>query len=1796
MASSFRPPNLSGDDVQETLEKEKGEADGIVVVVHERPRIADPPLDIELVGERSDSSSEIDTPPSNDCPRLPSTDLDNHVTNVSGGGSYQLRTPMPTATGANQSTLDDVEASSSEESIYQSVRSDTPTNPVKIYGMGTDDLPADPFDSQDLARSIPGLYRILELVTEQGSGGLAWGTALTPSQVDKIIISQNSLKEFINTISPGAYASMTKVNFNMLDQCVVKPVGIYGSKEEIVRFLLTLRVADDTIATHLLSEPRVTEAHPTLRSGLYILRTTTDEPNGSEQIYVIHWPEQNTWDDSAPSQVRRNRVAFMRYLTRMCDQIVALVSPDHARRMVWNELGEDDEDDQGDRIIKCVVQRTTEQEESVQVREGFKGEPSECGEQCSMKPFLLLGETAQGFMTVQHQPSRRAVELFEGRFFSEIQLQNYLASNSLYLSEALDGRGLQILVHVGLEKRFSQECAEWKHQSKAIRERYKKIFDDRFRTARDELAKLAESLNRAARNAVIDAVVALYPFVDKQAPQYTGTCTEGPPVSFSQIIDAYPEADGLFQHNIQECSVISDPEFRIMKDQLCLVVELMPRTKHLDSKIRDPIWLAARDGGFQEAQRATKSLSPDSPGMLKMLSDFWQKLKKSFVNPQTDTPSIESILEEAQEAALKVTDSEFFRIVVEKKRVQKSPQLAQLAEKARLKAKSYLQRTMAHVVRKVVWSIREVQEKNCHARIKTECYDQEDQEQSKLRVQLIRFVNNLSTQVQSRHTLRINSVQQEQKHQLGPAKTYKLWGQQESQEDPVTCYTVHSMDVMEEDKHNSKLDPSSIPSPRFWLQSEFQLPLGHTILRAQLLEGQRLLLIVADRFGDISVYLETLAAMYGAIQQKRCKLLKRERIGRDIHLAFDESKRMLGIVSSDKLLLHVLEYDDSQRLKAKRSAISLNPWYGEGVFIHHACFICGSEEILLVDSQAQARVFSLAVMQLRPAVLNLPQVPTSVHCTADGSCILVIHSNESELAITAYHWNSFGSTEGIALNIPDLSVGEPLVVTSLIKRTAVHLLKLDLPTRCCQSYALDITRRHTELMFRERANRRPTPEKAHKTAHNCLIDCHSDVWTRFPVLAAVQRETISSASLRSRRTLVFVTDRDFDMFAPHFSQMIQSFERTIKKPTGNFLDSVKVSAAPFNVFAQELCDGTTWNVSQYRAGEWIVEFLCLIPIHIAVTKDNCFIPLKDGVYSPSLERELLGAGINRIVDSISFGWYESLFQSYMATKPVRVVSSMGEQSVGKSYALNHLVDTSFAGSAMRTTEGVWMSVTPTEKELIVALDFEGLFQSFQSSATVLDPTENPSLFQSTLVIIIKDAGEADKAEIGREFSLKFEKIVQDEQEANFITRLHAGRLNIIPWPVIESNEFYKLFTKVKQCLDQQPVTHPSAGEFLHKMKTLMAKLKANDWGAMSQTMASHRAQLLLSWLPNALIYGLQEIDPEPEPLKNVDTDIPIQFPDTQLQLFLTAGLYSQSDTREQTLTVLRNSWHQHEMRQHLPDPQWADSLSQYLERIVSMRIDHRRHASIEELRRTFDDATVDLRSNVQLCRLQCADCQLFCVVNAHLCGQPCTFAGKFGCLDQCTKVTDHLDEHICAALVHGCGEVNAFEAIRYPSLLNLEQSPSLAIYLGSSSSTDRHMHALEPVAYQGEAACAGRLHTVAYAFPAMLLMLVIVAKLASARLHVSYASDSVLITDHMHGLEEGAIHLCGWVVRSAVLTGSNHDTVRNIFVLSDCSVPGICEIETAPYSIEATFTGRHETFQYTKVTVITQLVCQGYNR
>lgn len=65
------------------------------------------------------------------------------------------------------------------------------------------------------------------------------------------MIAQESLRAFINALSPGASSSITKVNFNKLDDFVLKPIGIYGSKEEIVRLLLEIGAVDTEMCVHL---------------------------------------------------------------------------------------------------------------------------------------------------------------------------------------------------------------------------------------------------------------------------------------------------------------------------------------------------------------------------------------------------------------------------------------------------------------------------------------------------------------------------------------------------------------------------------------------------------------------------------------------------------------------------------------------------------------------------------------------------------------------------------------------------------------------------------------------------------------------------------------------------------------------------------------------------------------------------------------------------------------------------------------------------------------------------------------------------------------------------------------------------------------------------------------------------------------------------------------------------------------------------------------------------------------------------------------------------------------------------------------------------------------------------------------------------------------------------------------------------------------------------------------------------------------------------------------------------------
>ncbi|CAG8434680.1 7782_t:CDS:10 [Diversispora eburnea] len=167
-----------------------------------------------------------------------------------------------------------------------------------------------------------------------------------------------------------------------------------------------------------------------------------------------------------------------------------------------------------------------------------------------------------------------------------------------------------------------------------------------------------------------------------------------------------------------------------------------------------------------------------------------------------------------------------------------------------------------------------------------------------------------------------------------------------------------------------------------------------------------------------------------------------------------------------------------------------------------------------------------------------------------------------------------------------------------------------------------------------------------------------------------------------------------------------------------------------------------------------------------------------------------------------------------------------------------------------------------------------MFQRFQDGALLLN---DPKLFQAKLCIIIKDVPSQDKDDIVREFTLRFNSLVAQEAEDNFITKMYPSGLVILPWALF-SDAAYKNLKDVKRMLDKQDARYENARTFLQNIKVIMAKLKICDWGSLDENLVQIRVANLRRFIPTAISLGIEQKDPTKELLTNYDTGLEIENP------------------------------------------------------------------------------------------------------------------------------------------------------------------------------------------------------------------------------------------------------------------------------------------------------------------------------
>ncbi|CAG8468542.1 16128_t:CDS:10 [Funneliformis caledonium] len=575
-----------------------------------------------------------------------------------------------------------------------------------------------------------------------------------------------------------------------------------------------------------------------------------------------------------------------------------------------------------------------------------------------------------------------------------------------------------------------------------------------------------------------------------------------------------------------------------------------------------------------------------------------------------------------------------------------------------------------------------------------------------------------------------------------------------------------------------------------------------------------------------------------------------------------------------------------------------------------------------------------------------------------------------------------------------------------------------------------------------------------KSKLNGLIDAYKLMFEKYPVDNCVDLE--QSRPLHLKIVLDLVNHDKIEeyeeKFEEYISEIFKDLKSSTKKPS-TLLKKFSTSVITFKEFDIKNVNFQKYS-SKYKLGDWINQLCCLIPIQIAVAKITCF-NLSGMDYLSNVEFDGYGH-VNNITENISFGWYEGIFKHF-GDKKVKVVSSMGEQSRGKSFMLNLLVGTSFDGSAMRCTEGVWMSLVNTKEYIYVALYFEGLNSLERSPQEDIFLTlfntviSNLILFKAKLCVIIKDVPKVDNEGIVQEFDLKFSQI---EGENNSISRMYQGGLDIIPWPMFNETAWLKTLSKVNLRLDMLEAKYDNARTFLQSTKVIMAKLKNCDWRSLDENLIQIRVVSLKKLLITVMvIIVLTSLIDDPtakfseilHDFKNSDRILP----DSGLQL------YGEFESFVKLSENLRAYFKENVQprKDSSDDAKWFANLNRFINSIVERRVLRvqdwymQNTAQFSQQNNQNSDIVIGKYAMEQeiskfiilwtLCGLTCHQCGLKCVKNRdheddhdcltdHKCNYICHFTYSHNKIMVCGHEAGHEGKHVCNEMSHSntsCGQL-----------------------------------------------------------------------------------------------------------------------------------------------------------------------------
>ncbi|XP_075241098.1 uncharacterized protein LOC142336280 [Convolutriloba macropyga] len=583
--------------------------------------------------------------------------------------------------------------------------------------------------------------------------------------------------------------------------------------------------------------------------------------------------------------------------------------------------------------------------------------------------------------------------------------------------------------------------------------------------------------------------------------------------------------------------------------------------------------------------------------------------------------------------------------------------------------------------------------------------------------------------------------------------------------------------------------------------------------------------------------------------------------------AYDCKARVLAVQSEMDLgVIQLFKFGEDYKSRHGLKPIEIGKIFGVETVVE--CCLQPNSRFLwfLHDSRLRKMDYKNGTM-VNKAIRFDDQKPYSLNTTPDGSCLLVIDEDNNARPVMTETCNLLETSEGLSQTTLLFSIcGQMIAIQPMESGFNVHQV---LVTGAQHQTKLN---KRGGLDSQNTSASPGTDETDDEKSH--WIHYIYWMYTKFPCNDLLQ---IKQESLKFWFSAPGYGGEFFQKVASE-SNSIWNRLQMMKKP----LDYLQLRRETYS----SLCNIQDLQVNATTLGKFLIKLITFIPVQIARCQSNEFYVLDKG---QPVSLESVNVAFD-LIDKINLGFYESIFNAWSGS--VKIISSMGKQTTGKSYTLNHLTGSSFNIAGTRCTDGCWLTVKEHDDCLYVILDFEGLgsferteqddmllslFNSSISTITIFKTEKRldrdvdkmfnkinlgsdqlkgtDKVFKGKFMIVINDVAEQDVKDTPKEFEEKISNIVS-KSENNFIKKLYNSDFEIMAFPAFESGDYYESMEQLISIVQDEIQSVFNGGpEFIATMKLLMAKLAINDFSPLDRQQIDERIRFLRSLLPFAVQYG-----------------------------------------------------------------------------------------------------------------------------------------------------------------------------------------------------------------------------------------------------------------------------------------------------------------------------------------------------